>query len=391
MARGPADATPLQIRPSRLVTSEDYRRAARRALPRMIFDYVDGGAGVEATVRENADAIARRRLLPRAPVDVSVRSTATRLLGFEASLPLVVGPTGGASVYWRDGDAVLAQAAARRGIPFVMSIGSTMPVERLCERAGAPVWAQLYLIRNRDLLERILQRLEACGVDVLQATVDTAVPGPRHRDRRNGFSLPLRWTPRTIADVAMRPAWALRMLSSGTPVPDLVAEEFRRMGREPGLHAVMRELINPAASWADLAWLRDRWKGRLVVKGLTSPRDAELAAAHGMDGIVVSNHGGRQLDGAIATIDALPEVVDAVGGRLAVLVDGGFRSGTDVVKALALGADAVQLGRATLFALAAGGATAVDTALATIASEIDTAFALLGVCRVADLERSHVR
>jgi (S)-mandelate dehydrogenase len=367
---------------------EGFRVAAQRALPRMVFDYLDGGSGAESTLNENLAALQRIRLLPRAPVDVSARTTTTTVLGHTVTMPVVIGPTGGASVYWREGDVALATASAKCGIPFVMSIGATMTVEHLCERAGRPVWVQLYLMRNRSLFVRILERLEACGVEVLELTVDTAVPGVRYRDQRNSFTMPLKWSARTMASFASHPTWALMMLRSPPPVPSLVGDEFRKYGQLPTLDDVMRELINPAVSWDDLAWLRDRWKGKLIVKGLSSAQDAEMAVKLGMDGIVVSNHGGRQLDSAIATINVLPAVVAAVNGKLAVLVDGGFRSGTDVVKALALGASCVQLGRATLYALATGGAPAVDAALAAIHHEIDVALALLGVRSPAELNPS---
>lgn len=368
----------------------DFRIAAQRALPKMVFDFFDGGAGMESTLRENRTALDRIRLIGSAPVDVGNRSRAITLFGKPMAMPVIIGPTGLASAAWPKGDIALAGAAGRAGIPFVMSSAATTTMEAVAAVAEGRRWFQLYLFRDRQVSLRLLDRAQALGFEAIEITVDNAVPGRRLRDARNGFSLPFRWTPRKLLSLAAHPGWALRMARTGAPRLEVMAAEFDL--RSAGTIAeVMEQQLDPTVSWDDIAFIRDRWKGPLILKGLLDPAQGTRAAELGLDGIVVSNHGGRQLDGAIASIDILPEFVSAVAGRLAILVDSGFRSGTDIAKALALGATAVQIGRATLYALASGGEEAVLRALGIIAAELDVAQAMMGAPTIADIAPSKLR
>ncbi|NKJ36583.1 alpha-hydroxy acid oxidase [Rhizobium sp. SG570] len=368
----------------------DFRIAAQRALPRMVFDFFDGGAGSELTLLENRAALDRIRLVGSAPVDVSLRSAAITLFGKPLAMPVIIGPTGLAGAAWPAGDQALARAAGRAGIPFVMSSAASATMEAVAAASEGRKWFQLYLFRDRDVSLRLLKHAEALGFEAVEITVDNAIPGRRLRDARNGFSLPFHWTPRKLLSLLAHPAWALRMARAGAPRLEVMAAEFD-LKSAGTIAEVMEQQLDPSVSWDDIAFIRDRWKGPLILKGLLNPQQGIRAAELGLDGIVVSNHGGRQLDGAVASIDILPEFVSAVGRKLAILVDSGFRSGTDVAKALALGATAVQIGRATLYALATGGEEAVFQALGIIAAELDVAQAMTGAPAIADLQPSKLR
>lgn len=369
----------------------DYRAAARRALPKMVFDFFDGGGGDELTLRENRLALDRVRLMGSAPVDVSMRSAETMLFGKRAAMPLIIGPTGLAAAAWPKGDVALARAAGRAGIPFVMSSAATATMEEVAGAGDGRKWFQLYLFRDRAVSDRMLGAARALGFEALEITVDNAIPGRRLRDVRNGFSLPFRWTPRKLAGLLAHPAWALRMARAGAPRLAVMEAELGLDADAGTIAEVMEQQLDPSVGWDDIARIRDLWKGPLILKGLMDPAQGARAADLGLDGIVVSNHGGRQLDGAVATIDILPEFVEAVAGRLRILVDSGFRSGTDVAKAIAMGASGVQIGRATLYALAAGGEEAVFRALKLFAAEFDVAQAMMGARTVADLTPDKLR
>ncbi|MEZ2221600.1 alpha-hydroxy acid oxidase [Rhizobium sp. RCC_161_2] len=380
----------MSERPQGPASIAEFRIAAQRALPKMIFDFFDGGGGMELTLSENRAALDRIRLVGSAPVDVGNRSAAITLFGKPMAMPVIIGPTGLAGAAWPWGDLALARAAGRAGIPFVMSSAATATMAAVGAAGEGRKWFQLYLFRDRKVSLRLLERAEALGFEAIEITVDNAVPGRRLRDARNGFSLPFRWTPKKLLSLASHPGWALRMARAGAPRLEVMAAEFDL--RSAGTIAeVMEQQLDPTVSWDDIAFIRDRWKGPLILKGLLDPAQGARAAELGLDGIVVSNHGGRQLDGAVASIDILPEFVAAVGGRLAILVDSGFRSGTDVVKALALGATAVQIGRATLYALASGGEEAVFRALGIIAGELDVAQAMMGSPTIADIGPARLR
>lgn len=382
----------MNRRLARSPTIADLRRQARMVLPRMVFDMLEGGAGGEETLEENRDALRRVRLVPRAPVDVTQRNPGTTLFGRPAAFPVVIGPTGLASAFWPDGELALARAAARAGIPFVMSSGAGVSPEALARAADGRRWFQLYMPPDRDVAADWLRRVAAAGFDVLEVTVDGAVPGARPRDARNGFSMPLRWTPGKALQIAARPGWAWRVGRHGAPVAAL---RYPPDGAAPGRFNTrgesLRHRFDASFDWDGVRWLRDRWQGPLVLKGVTDPGAVGPAVEIGLDGIVVSNHGGRQLDGSVGTATVLPDFAERAGDRLTLLVDGGFRSGTDVLKGLALGASAVQVGRATLYGLAVAGEEGVVHALDLLRQEIDNAMALLGVTTPGEITVGHLR
>lgn len=364
---------------------EDLRGMARRHLPRMVFDYIDGAASEELTARRNRWAFGHCLLEQAILADVAERSVATTLFGQIHSMPVVVGPTGLNGAYWLDGDLCLARAAAAHNVPFVMSTAATTSLDRLAANAGPARWFQLYMMRDRGLVRAFLDRVAAAGFPVLQLTVDTAVAGRRNRDIHNGFTLPFRWSASKLFDCVRHPRWALQMARGGAPELTLFAEVLGAAARGGTISDVMQQQLSSAFNWRDLAWLRAHWTGKLVLKGVSRPEHVTGAIAAGVDGVVVSNHGGRQLDGAASALEQLPAVVDAAQGRLTVLVDSGFRTGTDIAKAIALGADAVQLGRATLYALAAGGEAGVRYGLRILHDELDRAMALCGAASLEQL------
>lgn len=368
----------------------DYREAARRRLPRMIFDFFDGGADSENTLAYNRAALDARRLLGSAPVDVGHRSQKTTLFGRTFEMPLIIGPTGLAAAAWPKGDVALARAAGRAGIPFVMSTAGTCTQDEVAAAGDGAKWMQLYLFRNRELSARIVDRAEDLGFEAMEVTVDNAVAGKRLRDARNGFTLPFRWSPAKLANLVLHPGWALRMARAGEPRLEVMAAGLGPQRTET-IAELMQSQLDPSVCWDDIARLRDRWRKPLVVKGVLDPAHVARALSIGIDGLVISNHGGRQLDGAVAPIDVLPEFVDEARGRLTLLVDSGFRSGSDIARALALGAHAVQIGRATLYALAAGGEAAVLHALALLKAELDVVQALTGAAGVGDFHPGMVR
>ncbi len=370
---------------ARAASIDDLRTLARRKLPRMVFDYIDGASGAESTARRNRSAFERFLLRPEILVDLSARTLETSLFGQPVAMPLVIGPTGMNGAYWAEGDLCLARAAKAANVPFVMSTAATVKLATLVAEAGPLRWFQLYMLRDRGLAQALLERVHAAGFQVLQLTVDTAVTGRRNRDVRNGFTLPFRWSGRKLIDTALRPGWAMQMLHTGSPTLQLFAEVVGRI--EPGstITEVVQRQISDAFTWRDLDWLRSCWPGKLVLKGVSEPAHVRMGLAAGIDGVVVSNHGGRQLDGTGSTIEQLPRIAEAADGRMTVLIDSGFRHGADIAKALALGADAVQIGRPALYGLAAAGEAGVHHALGILSAELEVAMALSGACNVRQL------
>lgn len=361
----------------------DYRLLAKRKLPKMVFDFIDGGGGTEDTIRGNRDALDAKRLLCSGPIDISKRSQEVELFGRTYAMPLIIGPTGLAGAAWPKGEMELARGAGKVGIPFVMSTASTCSQEEVASAGDGTKWMQLYLFRDRSLSEPIIEGAERNGFEVLEVTIDNPVAGQRLRDARNEFSVPMRWTPRKLASFAAHPGWTMRMAPLGMPSFALLAKAIGT-NKVATVAQLFHEQLDPSISWEDIAWLRDRWKKPLVVKGLLDPEHVKQALAIGVDGVVISNHGGRQLDGAVATIDVLPDFVAEARGRLTVLIDSGFRTGSDIARALALGASAVQMGRPTLYALASGGAAEVAHCLEGLKEELDIAQAMMGVPTVKD-------
>lgn len=368
-----------------LFSVEEFRRAARRALPPMVFDFIDGGAEDERTVRENREAFDSWWLRPRPLVDVTERDQRVELFGRTLPSPLVLAPAGLAGLAWPQGEAAAAAAATRAGIPFAVSTASSCSIEEVRESAAGSLWLQLYLWKDREVTGSLVDRAEAAGYDALCLTVDVPMSGSRERDLRNGMTIPPRIRVKNALGVLSRPLWLGRM--AGAPVTFANVSQGQR-GRTVALGTYVNSQLNPAASWDDLRWLRSRWSGRLLVKGVLDPVAARQLADEGVDGLVVSNHGGRQLDGAVPAVVALSGVVDALAGRIPVLVDGGIRRGTDVVKALALGATACLVGRPYLWGLAVGGEAGVSRVLEVLTAEIDRTLALLGTPTIAGV-RSH--
>jgi (S)-mandelate dehydrogenase len=367
------------------VNIEDLRRLARRRLPRAIFDFFDGGAEDEVTLRENRAAFERVRLLPRVLVDVSKIETAVDVLGKPSSLPLAIAPTGGISAGRAGAELILARAAKACGVPFTMATPSAFTIERVAQEVGGRLWFQLYAVRDQEFRKRLVQRARDSGYEALLVTVDLPVSGKRERDPRNGFHTPYSPNWRNSRDVIFKPAWALDMLRHGLPgMANLEGYRFSTPVGTDIVTAVGREM-DAGLDWEYIKRLREQWPGKLLLKGVERPDDAERAAAVGCDGVVVSNHGGRQLDGATATLEALPEISKVVGSKITVLLDGGVRRGVDILKARALGAQAVLTGRATLFGAMAGGEPGARRALEILSTELQRAMQLCGVRSAAEI------
>jgi (S)-mandelate dehydrogenase len=370
---------------SKAVNIEDLRVLAKRRLPRAIFDFFDGGAEDEVTLRENRAAFERVRLLPRVLVDVSKIETSVELLGKPSSLPLAIAPTGGISAGRPGAELILARAAKAFGVPFTMATPSAFSIERVAEEVGGRLWFQLYAVRDKDFRNKLVQRAKNSGYEAILVTVDLPVSGKRERDPRNGFHTPYSPNWRNSRDVIFKPAWALDMLRHGLPgMANLEGYRFSTPVGTDIVTAVGREM-DAGLDWEYIKRLRERWPGKLLLKGVERPDDAERAAAVGCDGVVVSNHGGRQLDGASSTLEALPAVASAAGEKLTVLLDGGVRRGVDILKARALGAQAVLTGRATLFGAMAGGEPGAQRALEILSSELVRAMQLCGVRSVREI------
>ncbi len=359
---------------------------ARRRAPRAVFDYTDGAANEEISLRRSRQAYARVEFQPTVLQDVSAVDTSTMILGRPAALPLVFAPTGFTRMMHTDGEPAVARVAANSGIPYALSTMGTTSIEGLA--AAAPDgrrWFQLYLWRDREASRDFVARAQEAGYEALVLTVDTPVPGARLRDVRNGLTIPPSLALRTVAEGALHPAWWFDLLTT-EPL------EFASLNRFEGTVAQLGgKMFDPAATMRDLAWLRSIWDGPLVVKGIQTTSDARAVVEAGADAVIVSNHSGRQLDRAPTPLEVLPAVVDAVGDRAEVYVDGGILSGSDIVAAVAFGARAALVGRAYLYGLMAGGERGVHRATEILTEEIASTLALLGVTRVTDLRRDHVR
>jgi (S)-mandelate dehydrogenase len=376
---------------ARALTIEDLRQMARRRAPNFAFEYVEGGAEEEVTLHRNRAVFDDIALVPRTLVDVTHRRLGIQLLGQDSALPFLIGPTGFNGFMTHEGDVQLAIAAARAGIPFTLSTVSTAALEDVARRAGGRLWMQLYLYRNRDWAQRLIERAERAGFEALVLTVDIAVYGNREWDARN-FRRPMELDLRNKLDVLMHPRWLFDvMIPHGTPRLVNVADLLPPGVTARGASAALGANHNPALTWEDVAWLRDVWPRKLIIKGINSLADAKLAARYGADGVVLSNHGGRQLDGAISPMEVLPEVAAALKGQLAIMLDGGFRRGSDIVKALLLGADAVLLGRAPLYGLGAGGQPGAARAIEILRTEIDRVIGLLGAASIDALDPGCLR
>jgi L-lactate dehydrogenase (cytochrome) len=377
-------------RPMNLVPASvmDYRELARKQLPRQLFDYIDGGAYAETTMRANIEELRRIRLRQRILRDVSDIDLSVDVLGERLSLPVVLGPVGLVGMFARRGEVQAARAAEREGVRFCESTAAICSIEEVTAAVSAPIWYQLYVMRDRGYAEQLMERACDAGCPVLVLTVDLAVVGARYRDTRNGMTGAVSGT-RMLArawDILARPRWIWHVAMRGRPLTFGNLEAAVPGAVSPGgFREWIDSQFDPSVTWDDLAWVRRHWPGKLVLKGILDVEDARRATDAGADGIVVSNHGGRQLDDVRSTASALPRIVEAVGDQLEVLVDGGIRSGLDVAKMLSLGARACLLGRAWTYAVSAGGEEAVTHVLRIIRDEMKVAMALTGNNRLADL------
>lgn len=363
----------------------DYREAARRRLPRFLFDYVDGGAGAETTMRGNAAALQTIALRQRVLQGVGAPTLDTEILGNRWAMPIALGPVGATGLYARRGEVQAARAATAAGIPYALSTVSVCPIEEVARGATGELWSQLYVLKDRGYMRDALDRAWAAGMTTLVFTVDMPVPGSRYRDRHSGMSGPAA-TLRQYLQAVVHPRWAVDVGLLGRPLGfgNIEAYTGRKMTMNDYMGFLGRN-FDPSIAWHDLEWIRDSWKGKLVIKGVLDPDDARDARRLGADGIIVSNHGGRQLDGAIPTARALPGIADAVGSDLDILADGGVRSGLDVVRMLALGAKGVLLGRAYIYALAAGGQRGVSHLLDLFAADMKVTMTLIGAKSPTDV------
>jgi isopentenyl diphosphate isomerase/L-lactate dehydrogenase-like FMN-dependent dehydrogenase len=364
----------------------DLRRLAQRRLPRAVFDFVDGGAEDEQVLRRNEAALAQIGFLPRPLDGTTQRDQSVELFGERLSLPVLIGPTGLAGMLWPSGEAESAHAARQADTVYTMSHASTVSIETLAREVGGRLWMQVFLYRDRGLTQTFVERAHAAGYRALVVTTDNQMPGWRERDLRNGFTVPLRLTAGNVIDMALHAGWLARM--ARTPRFTFANYPASIGGGVLSMAARMGSLLDTDIGWKDIEWLRGRWDRPLLIKGILHPDEARQAVALGVDGVIVSNHGGRQLDAVPGSVEALPAVLDAVGGKIPVLMDGGLRRGSDVLKALALGARACLIGRPQLWGLAAAGRDGVALALDIYRREIDRVMGLCGWSRLSQVDRS---
>jgi L-lactate dehydrogenase (cytochrome) len=364
---------------------EDLRDVARRKVPKAFFDYVDSGSYNEETLRANRADLEMIKLRQRVMVDVSNRSLATTIIGQNISAPFALAPIGLCGMQHGDGEILAAQAAEEAGIPFTLSTMSICSIEQVAEAASRPFWFQLYVIRDRDFSRDILERASAAKCNALVLTVDLQVLGQRHRDIRNGMTVPPEMRLRNVIEMARKPRWALSILKSKSKTFGNLAGHLEGMEDITSLAQWTNSQFDPALNWKDVEWIKKVWPGKIIIKGILDVEDARTAVKLGADAIVVSNHGGRQLDGAPSSISALPAIAQAVGSDTEVLFDGGIRTGADLLRALALGARACLIGRAYVYGLGAAGKAGVAKAIDILQKELSVAMALTGTTRIRDL------
>lgn len=372
-------------------TFADYRAIAKKRLPRQLFDFIDGGAYQEVTLRDNAADLDRLRIRQRVLRDVSRIDTSADLFGMKAAMPLALAPVGLAGMFRRRGEAQAVRAANAANVPFCLSTVGVCGIEEVAAAASTPFWFQLYVMRDRGVARELLQRAAAVGCTTLALTVDLAYPGARYRDVRSGFGGGLdKWGDLAVLfDRARRFAWLRDVAIGGRPhAPGNLARYLPDNATLPQFSAFAAQNLDPSVSWKDVEWIRGEWKGAVLLKGVLDAEDARRAVDAGVQGVIVSNHGGRQLDSARSSIGALPSVIDAVEGRIEVLMDGGVRSGLDVVKAVATGAKACLIGRAWVWPLAAQGEAGVTRMLAFMKKEIEIAMALAGLTNIGEITRA---
>ena len=366
---------------------EDLRQLHRRNAPKAFYDYVDAGSYTEGTYRANSTDLAALKLRQRVAINVEARSTASTMIGQAVTLPTALAPVGLTGMQWADGEILAARAAEKFGVPFTLSTMSINSIEDVAEATTKPFWFQLYVMRDREYIKRLIDRAKAAKCSALVLTLDLQIIGQRHKDLKNGMSVPPKIMLSNLLDIMMKPAWGLRMLGAKRKVFGNIVGHVKGAEGIVSLSKWTASQFDPTLNWKDVEWVKNAWGGKLILKGIQDVEDAKIAAQSGADAIVVSNHGGRQLDGAQSSIKALPPIVDAVGDKIEVWMDGGIRSGQDMLKALALGAKGTMIGRAFNFGLGAMGELGVTTALEIIQKELDTSMALCGVKNVGEISR----
>jgi L-lactate dehydrogenase (cytochrome) len=366
---------------------EDLRELHRRRAPKAFYDYVDAGSYAEDTYRANSADLAALKLRQRVAVDVEQRSTASTMLGQQVTLPTALAPVGLTGMQWADGEILAARAAETFGVPFTLSTMSICSIEDVAQATARPFWFQLYVMRDRDFVKRLIGRAKAAKCSALMLTLDLQIIGQRHKDLKNGMTVPPRITLANVLDLLTKPAWGLRMLGAKRKIFGNIVGHVKGAEGIVSLSRWTASQFDPTLDWKDVEWVKNEWGGKLILKGIQDVEDAKIAVSVGANAIVVSNHGGRQLDGAISSIRALPPIVDAVGDALEVWMDGGIRSGQDLFKAIALGAKGTLIGRAFNFGLGAMGQAGVTAALEIIRKELDTTMALCGVRTIGEIGR----
>ena len=367
---------------------EDLRVLAQKRVPRMFYDYADSGSWTESTYRANEGDFQKIKLRQRVAVNMEGRSTAATMVGIPCKMPVAIAPTGLTGMQHADGEILAAKAAEKFGVRFTLSTMSICSIEDVAAHTTQPFWFQLYVMRDRDFIERLIDRAKAAKCDALVLTLDLQILGQRHKDLKNGLSAPPKLTLANIVNMMTKPRWCMGML--GTPRRQFgnIVGHVKGVSDMANLSAWTAEQFDPQLNWGDVEWIKKRWGGKLILKGIQDVEDAKLAADSGADALIVSNHGGRQLDGAQSSIEALPAIVDAVGSRIEVHMDGGIRSGQDVLKAWALGARGTYIGRAFLYGLGAMGEAGVTKALQIIHKELDLTMAFCGRTKIADVDAS---
>ncbi len=358
---------------------EDLRVLAKRRVPRMFYDYADSGSWTESTYRANSSDFSGMKFRQRVAVNMENRSLRTVMAGQSTAMPVAIAPTGLTGMQHADGEILAARAAEKFGVPFTLSTMSICSIEDIAENTSAPFWFQLYVMKDREFINRLIDRAKAARCSALVLTLDLQILGQRHKDLKNGLSAPPKLTLANIANMATKPRWCLGMLGTRRRSFGNIVGHASDVSDMSSLSAWTAQQFDPALSWNDVAWIKERWGGKLIIKGVMDPEDARLAVKSGADALIVSNHGGRQLDGALSSIAALPAIVDAVGGQIEIHLDSGIRSGQDVIKALALGAHGVYIGRAFLYGLGAMGEAGVTKCLEIIRNELDLTMAFCGL------------
>ncbi len=367
---------------------EDLRVLAQKRVPRMFYDYADSGSWTESTYRANESDFQKIKLRQRVAVNMEGRSTATQMIGQDVAMPVAIAPTGLTGMQHADGEILAAKAAKKFGVPFTLSTMSICSIEDVAKHAGEGFWFQLYVMKDRAFIERLIDRAKAANCKALVLTLDLQILGQRHKDLKNGLSAPPKLTIANMINIATKPRWALRML--GTPRRQFgnIVGHVSGVADMSSLSSWTAQQFDPALNWGDVEWIKNRWGGKLILKGIQDVEDARMAVRSGADALIVSNHGGRQLDGAQSSIEALPAIVSEVGSQMEVHMDGGVRSGQDVLKALALGAKGTYIGRAFLYGLGAMGEAGVSKALEIIHKELELSMAFCGRTQIDQVDTS---